>query len=144
MKLLSQWLGALAFDLVIASSARPKGARRIAERLGECADLFLGSALHHCAVVDPLTPAQSAPTAALRRMIAAQLAADDRPQAQALVAQGARASAPPWPAAPLAAAPAPGATTRVGGRHEFPVSTGVSARPESDRPAPRRATGRTN
>lgn len=147
MKLLGQWLGALAFDLVIVSGARPKGARRIAERLGECADLFLGSALHHCAVVDPLTPAQAAPTAALRRMVAAQLAADDRPQSPALMPAtpaGARAAGAPWPAAPLAAAPAPGATTRIGGRHEFPVSTGVSARPESVRGAPRRTSGRTN
>ena len=79
MKLLSQRLGSLAYDLVIASDVGGKRARGMADRLGECGDHFLGAALRHCAMVDPLAPAGSAVPAALKRLLAAQLDADARP-----------------------------------------------------------------
>jgi hypothetical protein len=56
MKLLSQRLGALGYDLVIAGDVAPRRARKMAERLTECADHFLGAALRQVAVLDPLVP----------------------------------------------------------------------------------------
>jgi hypothetical protein len=52
MKLLSQRLGALAYDLVVAGDVSPRRARRMADRLDECADHFLGAALRDLAVID--------------------------------------------------------------------------------------------
>lgn len=72
MKLLSQRLGALAYDLVIAGDVAPRRAERMAERLTECADHFLGAALRHVAVVDPLAPPQRPLSADLRRLAIAQ------------------------------------------------------------------------
>ena len=63
MKLLCQRLGALAYDLVIAGDLAPRRAQRIAARLTECADHFLGAALRHVAVLDPASSTQ-APLAA--------------------------------------------------------------------------------
>ena len=56
MKLLSQRLGALGYDLVIAGDVAPRRARKMADRLTECADHFLGAALRQVAVLDPLVP----------------------------------------------------------------------------------------
>lgn len=56
MKLLSQRLGALGYDLVIAGDVAPRRARKMADRLTECADHFLGAALRQVAVLDPLAP----------------------------------------------------------------------------------------
>ena len=74
MKQLSQRLGALAYDLVVAGDVSPRRAHRMADRLTECADHFLGAALRSLAVVDPQA-APSAPLPAdLTRMVALQLA----------------------------------------------------------------------
>jgi len=103
MKLLSQRLGALAYDLVIAGDVPPRRAQRMAERLTECADHFLGAALRHVAVVDPLAPAQRALPAELRRLAAAQSGpARARPGAplQDTTARGARSAAMPRGAQP--------------------------------------------
>lgn len=70
MKLLSQRLGALAYDLVVAGDVSPRRARRMGDRLADCADHFLGAALRHVAVVDPLLPAQAPLTADLRALVA--------------------------------------------------------------------------
>ena len=74
MKLLSQRLGALAYDLVVVGDVSPRRAQRMAARLTECADHFLGAALRSLAVVDP----QAAPSlplpADLARLVALQLA----------------------------------------------------------------------
>jgi len=77
MKLLSQRLGALAYDLVVAGDISVRRAERMAERLTECADHFLGAALRHMAVIDPLAPTHTLLPADLRRLAASQ-AADPR------------------------------------------------------------------
>ena len=56
MKLLSQRLGALAYDLLVAGDVTPRRAQRMGERLGACGDHFLGAALRQVAVLDPLVP----------------------------------------------------------------------------------------
>lgn len=56
MKLLSQRLGALGYDLIVAGDVAPRRARKMADRLTECADHFLGAALRQVAVLDPLAP----------------------------------------------------------------------------------------
>jgi flagellar biosynthesis protein FlhG len=70
MKLLSQRLGALAYDLVVAGDVSPRRAQRMGERLAECADHFLGAALRQVAVVDPLAPAHAPLPADLCRLAA--------------------------------------------------------------------------
>ncbi len=73
MKLLSQRLGALAYDLVVAGDVSPRRAQRMADRLTECGDHFLGAALRSLAVIDPQA-APSAPLPAdLARLVALQL-----------------------------------------------------------------------
>jgi hypothetical protein len=52
MKLLSQRLGLMAFDLLVGHSARPRRALRVAERLASCADNFLAAVLRGHAAVD--------------------------------------------------------------------------------------------
>jgi len=74
MKLLSQRLGALAYDLVVAGDVSQRRARRMADRLADCADHFLGAALRQVAVVDPLLPAQTPLTADLRHLVADRMA----------------------------------------------------------------------
>ena len=74
MKQLSQRLGALAYDLVVVGDVSPRRAHRMADRLTECADHFLGAALRSLAVVDPQA-APSAPLPAdLTRLVTLQLA----------------------------------------------------------------------
>lgn len=80
MKLLSQRLGMLAYDLVIAADVGAKQARRMADRLGECGDHFLGAALRHSAVIDPLEPARTGLPTALKRLVADQLAPPAEPE----------------------------------------------------------------
>ena len=74
MKLLSQRLGALAYDLVVAGDVAPRRARRMADRLTECGDHFLGAALRNLAVIDPQASAQSPLDADLGRLAAGQVA----------------------------------------------------------------------
>lgn len=75
MKLLSQRLGALAYDLVVAGDVGQRRARRMGERLADCADHFLGAALRQVAVVDPLQSAGAPLGADLRGLVADRLAA---------------------------------------------------------------------
>lgn len=70
MKLLSQRLGALAYDLVVAGDISPRRARRMGDRLADCADHFLGAALRQVAVVDPQLPAQAPLAPDLRGLVA--------------------------------------------------------------------------
>ena len=74
MKLLSQRLGALAYDLVVAGDVSPRRARRMGDRLADCADHFLGAALRQVAVVDPLQPAQAPLPSDLRGLGADRMA----------------------------------------------------------------------
>jgi len=78
MKLLSQRLGALAYDLVVAGDVSPRRAGRMAERLADCADHFLGAALRQVVVVDPQQPAQAPLTADLRGLVADLMCTPER------------------------------------------------------------------
>ena len=73
MKLLSQRLGALGYDLVIAGDVAPRRARKMADRLTECADHFLGAALRQVAVLDPLLPPNTPLPLALLRLTASHV-----------------------------------------------------------------------
>jgi hypothetical protein len=73
MKVLSQRLGVLAYDLVVAASAASPRVARIAESLGGCADRFLGAALGDWALADPASDPDEPVPAALRRLAAGQL-----------------------------------------------------------------------
>ena len=75
MKLLSQRLGALAYDLVVAGDVGIRRAERMAERLTDCADHFLGAALRDVAVVDPHAPPQVTVPADMQRLAAGLLPA---------------------------------------------------------------------
>lgn len=73
MKMLSQRLGALTYDVVIAADVSPRRARSIAERLSECADHFLGAAVGLTAVVDPAAAPRAPLSDDLLRLVDAQL-----------------------------------------------------------------------
>ena len=75
MKLLSQRLGALAYDLVVVGDVATRRASRMAERLSECADHFLGAALRHVAVLDPLASPHAPLAADLLNLAAGQTSA---------------------------------------------------------------------
>jgi len=77
MKLLSQRLGVMAFDLLLAADGSPQRMARIADRLAGCADRFLGAALGEWAVANPSHGDGEAPDAAICRLAAAQLAGDE-------------------------------------------------------------------
>lgn len=107
MKLLSQRLGALAYDLVVAGDVGQRRARRMGDRLADCADHFLGAALRRVAVVDPLQNAQAALGADLRALVSDCMAADAAgPNANPLAAIPAVAPPPP-PVRASARRPAP-------------------------------------
>ena len=74
MKLLSQRLGALAYDLVVAGDVSARRARRMADRLDACGDHFLGAALRDLAVVDPQSPPHAALPDDLRTLAAGLVA----------------------------------------------------------------------
>ena len=80
MKLLSQRLGALAYDLVVAGDVSLRRARRMADRLDDCADHFLGAALRDLALVDTQVPPH-APLPDDLRALAAGLVAPSLPVA---------------------------------------------------------------
>lgn len=94
MKLLSQRAGLQAFDLMVGMRGRPKKAQRIAERLGSCADSFLGAVLRQVAVVDGDLGAKAAKSVALGRLAASQLMpqTDDGAPAHAVPEAAARQS----------------------------------------------------
>src|SRR5262245_25410801 len=68
--------GWLAHDLLIV--AEPNGPRteRLGESLAECAERFLGAAIHDCVVIDPRDDALHEPDARLVHLLRAQLAQD--------------------------------------------------------------------
>ena len=74
MKLLSQRLHLMSFDLVLPTARqRFPGPMQIAERIGDCADRFLGAALHDWAAINPEVPLPNPAGADLLRLAAAQL-----------------------------------------------------------------------
>lgn len=104
MKRLAQRLGVLAFDLVVTADARSPGQldqlQRIAERLADCADRFLGAALADWALIDPLCGVDEPLPPALIRLAAAQVSAA---RAHAVQPGAARAPTHPMPACAAAA-----------------------------------------
>jgi flagellar biosynthesis protein FlhG len=74
LKLLSQRLGLMSFDLVLPTQrARGPSTKQIADRVSECADRFLGAAMHDSATIDPDLPFGEASGPDLMRLAAAQL-----------------------------------------------------------------------
>jgi len=75
MKLLVQRSGWKSFDLVMLGPDRSQRMASIASTLGECADQFVGAALHDWAGIDELAPPRKAPGAGLQRLVAAHFRA---------------------------------------------------------------------
>jgi flagellar biosynthesis protein FlhG len=73
MKVLSQRLGVMAYDLVVAADAASPRVPRIAESLAGCADRFLGAVLGDWALADPTSDPDEPVPADLRRLAAGQL-----------------------------------------------------------------------
>jgi len=74
LKLLSQRLGLMSFDLVMPSNkGRGPTPAQIAHRVSDCADRFLGAALHDTATIDPDIAFGAASGPDLMRLAAAQL-----------------------------------------------------------------------
>lgn len=72
-KLLAQRAGLMVFDLVLPLPPEGPLAQRVAQRLAECADHFMGAALHDWAAVAPDAPPNAALPPALRRLALALL-----------------------------------------------------------------------
>lgn len=115
MKLLSQRLGVLAYDLVIVGDVAPRRAGRMADRLSECADHFLGAALRHVAVLDPLGAPQAPLGADLIALASGQVGPiGQRGQARpAAPASAPRNDRPPTPSAARPATRQPTAAGRL-------------------------------
>lgn len=79
VKMLSQRLGALTYDVVIAADVSPRRARAISDRLSDCADHFLGAAVGLTAVVDPAATPRAPVNDDLLRLVDAQLRRLDEP-----------------------------------------------------------------
>jgi flagellar biosynthesis protein FlhG len=74
LKLLVQRLGLMSFDLVMpATKGRGPAPAQIARRVADCADRFLGAALHDSATIDPDIAFGEASGPELVRLAAAQL-----------------------------------------------------------------------
>jgi flagellar biosynthesis protein FlhG len=76
-KLLVQRCGRIDWDLLLALPPRHPLARRIAVRLGSCAERFLGAVVHESVVLDPQSDPRAPLPPALQRLLAALLLADD-------------------------------------------------------------------
>jgi len=72
LKRLTQRPGWLAHDLLIVADPRGPRTARLGESLAQCAERFLGAAIHDCVVIDP--DADPAPDARLVGLLRAQLA----------------------------------------------------------------------
>ncbi len=79
MKLLSQRSGLMTFDLLTGMAGAPKAAQRIAERLAETADSFLGAVVREAVWLDKRDPLTSLATPALARLAANQLLDPEAP-----------------------------------------------------------------
>ena len=74
LKRLSQRPGWLAHDLLIVADPHGPRTARLGESLAECAERFLGAAIHDCVVIDPHADAGAAPDVRLVHLLRAQLA----------------------------------------------------------------------
>jgi flagellar biosynthesis protein FlhG len=77
MKLLSQRSGLMTFDLLTGMAGAPKAAQRIAERLADTADSFLGAVVREAVWLDKRDPLTAPATPALARLAANQLVHPD-------------------------------------------------------------------
>jgi flagellar biosynthesis protein FlhG len=76
MKLLAARNGLMAFDLMLAVGPQRVRRQHLARQIAQCADSFLGAALHDWIAVDPACDVAEAPDAALMRLARHQLAGD--------------------------------------------------------------------
>jgi hypothetical protein len=76
LKRLTQRPGWLAHDLLIVADPNGPRTERLGESLAECAERFLGAAIHDCVVIDPAAGAAAAPDARLIHLLRAQMAQD--------------------------------------------------------------------
>ena len=76
LKRLSQRPGWLAHDLLIVADPHGPRTERLGESMAECAERFLGAAIHECVVIDPRADAAAAPEARLIHLLRAQMAQD--------------------------------------------------------------------
>ena len=82
MKLLVQRLGLMSFDLVQpVARARTPSPAQIAERIADCADRFLGAALHDWAAIEPNLALAEPAGPDLMRLAAAQMGVGAGPDA---------------------------------------------------------------
>jgi flagellar biosynthesis protein FlhG len=79
MKLLAQRSGLMTFDLLTGMAGAPKAAQRIAERLADTADSFLGAVVREAVWLDKRDPADAPATPALARLAANQLLDPEAP-----------------------------------------------------------------
>jgi flagellar biosynthesis protein FlhG len=76
LKRLAQRPGWLAHDVLIVADPQGPRTERLGESLAECAERFLGAAIHDCVVIDPQADPLAAPDARLVHLLRAQLAQD--------------------------------------------------------------------
>jgi len=76
LKRLAQRPGWLAHDLLIVADPHGPRTERLGESLAECAERFLGAAIHDCVVIDPRADAAAAPDVRLVQLLRAQMAQD--------------------------------------------------------------------
>jgi hypothetical protein len=94
LKRLAQRPGWLSHDLLLLADPHGPRTTRLGETLAECAERFLGAAIHDWVVIDPAGSAHEAGAdAALQRLLRAQLAQPLHPDAGA-----AHAATPQHPA----------------------------------------------
>jgi flagellar biosynthesis protein FlhG len=94
LKLLVQRLGLMSFDLVMPSNkGRGPTPAQVSRRVSDCADRFLGAALHDSATIDPDIAFGAASGPDLMRLAAAQLRV---PAAASAVAPVASVADPVW------------------------------------------------
>jgi len=76
LKRLAQRPGWLAHDLLIVADPDGPRTERLGESLAECAERFLGAAIHDCVVIDPRTDAAATPDVRLIQLLRAQMTQD--------------------------------------------------------------------
>ncbi|MEF7613600.1 flagellar biosynthesis protein [Aquincola sp. MAHUQ-54] len=77
MKVLAGRNGLMAFDLMLAVGPQRLRRQHVARQISQCADSFLGAAVHDWIAVDPACDVAEAPEAALMRLVRQQLADDN-------------------------------------------------------------------
>jgi len=76
LKRLAQRPGWLAHDLLIVADPDGPRTERLGESLAECAERFLGAAIHDCVVIDPRADAATTPCPRLIHLLRSQMAQD--------------------------------------------------------------------